>query len=163
MANSTRTQIIDALLGIEVDLSVIMQFMRQLANGSYVIEPQGMAVMEGMVFTASLRLSSVGDEINQHLQNSQAAFSAASSLMKLADDNAAEIREATAMIRRLVEVLHCPESRSQADQTRKLIQSCLTIIEKRTLAGEQPKPTNVVQFVSRAALENGMSPTGGAA
>jgi hypothetical protein len=161
----TNEQIATEIGAIEADLSVIMQFMRQLAEQGFAVEPEGMGVIEGMVFATSLRVARLRDAVVERLKELQEVVQAAGRFIEATEEDDAEIREMTALLRRAATFLHSPKSRKEADDALQMIRDGLGAIEQRTLGGDAPaKPNNVVQLFSRpTAAKAAASPEGGAA
>jgi hypothetical protein len=160
----TNEQIATEIGAIEADLSVIMQFMRQLAEQGFAVEPEGVSVMESMIFATSLRVSQLRDAVSARLKELQEVVQAAGSFVEATEQDDAEIRELTVLLRRAATFLHSPKSRKEADDALQMIREGLGAIEQRTIGGDAPPTTNnVVQLFSRPAPATAAAPEGGAA
>jgi hypothetical protein len=161
----TNSQIAAEIGAIEADLSVIMQFMRQLADEQYVVEPQGIAVMEGMVFATNLRVSRLRDAVVERLKELTDVSQAARRFIEATEEEGSEIREMTALLRRAATFLHSAKSRKEADDALQMIRDGLGAIEQRTIGSDTPAiaPDNVVQLFSQPAPAAAAAPEGGAA
>ncbi|HEV7345743.1 MAG TPA: hypothetical protein VGN60_08965 [Devosia sp.] len=160
----TNEQIATEIGAIEADLSVILQFMRQLADQRYVVEPEGMEVIEGMVFATSLRVSRLGQAVTARLKELLDVAKAAERFVEATEEDAAEIHEMTILLRRAATFLHSPKDRKEADDALRMMRQGLGAIEQRTIAmgAETPSPDNVVHlFAQRAPAP--IAPEGGAA
>lgn len=89
------TDIAAQIADIEADLTRLMQFLRQLSDDQYAIEPKGCALVEGMIFETSSKVSALRSAAVARLREYREVISSADQAIRDVD---ADDREMAAML-----------------------------------------------------------------
>lgn len=147
------------LAGIEGELSVVVQLLRELATDGWEVTPQGLEEVGSMVFATSLRLSTVRSGVVTWMDTHAKLAATTPGVIDAIREKDADLLEAVELARHSVSVIK-KNVLIQATEGVALLEECLGLIA--ALAGAQPpqKPDNVVPlFQEQAAAPAGRRPS----
>lgn len=133
----------------------IMLLVRQIRTGGYEVTADGMGVVEGLIFMESKLLDDYLDQVKAILALVERLGVEGREAIKSIEETDAEIAELAKAIRQCLRFLAMPQSPSEAEETRQLIDLALVAIEDRLTTPEVPVPNaseNVVQFPTGGSL-----------
>lgn len=158
----TNAAIVHEIGAIEADISTILQFMRQVSTGGYVVEPEGVAVMESMVFATSLRVSQLGTVVRERLNEFAEVARAADVFANSVERGDARVAELASAIRQAVTRQAGARSLEEARAFGAVIRESVLAIED-LVNPDTVTDDNVLQFTPRAPAPDVTAPEGGAA
>lgn len=166
MAETIR-DISDRIATIETDLSRIMQLLAELSRRGYAVEPKGIKLVEGMVFAASLEVTTLASAFIGWSEDYRHLARSAKTFIQTVETEDAGIRELTATVRRTAVLLTGARSPEEKGELLEMIRQALEAVDARTVrrGGEEPAAdagSNVVPFRA-PAVASSVAPEGGAA
>lgn len=167
--DDTAKDVSDRIAKVESDLSTIMQLLGELRGRRFAVQPQGIVVLESMVFAVSLEVTALASAVVGWADDYRDLIRSAKAFIKSVETEDATIRELVGTVRQTALMLTGSRSPQERGELLDMIRQALDAIEVRTVregGQEQPATTasNVLPFRAPVSASTaGVAPEGGAA